>query len=262
MQYLARRLRESGYVVQSPAIPGCGFGTREDPFDTGSWREWTAYVLGQLDAMAQRYEKVHVAGLCIGAVLALRLAIERPAAIGSLSLISTTLYYDGWAMPWYRFLIPLGYYTPLRRRIAWRERSPFGLKNERMREWIERAMASHGNSPAGAAALPLMGIHEAHALIRAVRRDIKRVVAPTLLLHAREDEVASPRSAEFVAQNVGSGEVRKVLFDDSYHMLTLDNDKDAVVDETLAFFERHGAAARRAGGRGEAPVVRVPAVAG
>jgi len=236
MQYLERRLRQAGFRAHNPSIPGCGFGTREDRFDTGTWRQWVAFVSGELDALSRNHERVYVAGLCIGAVLALRLAIERPHQVAGLALVSTTLAYDGWQMPWYRVLAPLAYHTPLRRMIAWPERHPFGLKNDRLREWVVRAMDAQGVSAVGAAYLPLSGVHEAHQLIRAVRKDIARVTAPTLIMHAIEDDVASPRSAEFVALNVGSSQVRTILYQNSYHILTIDNDKQSVADETIGFF--------------------------
>jgi len=252
MQYLERRMREAGFLAHNPSIPGCGFGTREDRFDTGTWRQWVAFVSGELDALSHDHERVYVAGLCIGAVLALRLAIERPQQVAGLALVSTTLAYDGWQMPWYRVLAPLAYHTPLRRMIAWPERPPYGLKNERLREWVVRAMQTHGVSAVGSAYLPLSGIHEAHQLIGAVRRDISRVRAPALIMHAIEDDVASPRSAEFVALNIGSSQVRTILYHNSYHILTIDNDKESVADETIGFFRgAAGAGSTRSGESGE-----------
>ena len=64
---------------------------------------------------------------------------------------------------------------------------------------------------------------------------------PSLVLHAIDDDVASTRSAEFVARNIDAREVRTVLYRESYHILTMDNDRDAVADETIGFFRRHGA---------------------
>jgi len=229
-------MRQAGFHTRNPSIPGCGFGTRVNRFDTGTWRQWLTFLNAQLDSLRADHERVYVAGLCIGAVLALRLAIERPQDVDGLALVSTTLAYDGWQMPWYRILAPLAYHTPLRRIIAWPERHPYGLKNERLRQWVQRAMETHGISDVGAAHLPLSGIHEAHQLIRAVRRDIHRASAPTLIMHAIEDDVASPRSAEFVALNIGSSHVRTILYRNSYHVLTLDNDKHSVAQESIGFF--------------------------
>jgi hypothetical protein len=84
-------------------------------------------------------------------------------------------------------------------------------------------------------------MHQAYRLSGAVRRDIGQVKTASLVLHALDDDVASTRSAEFVARNVGTPEVRTVLYRESYHILTMDNDKDAVADETIGFFRRHGA---------------------
>ena len=65
------------------------------------------------------------------------------------------------------------------------------------------------------------------------------------MLHAIEDDVASPRSAEFVALNVGSSQVRTILYCNSYHILTIDNDKQSVADEAIGFFR--GTADSRSG---------------
>jgi len=238
LQHLARRLRDNGYFVESSPIPGYAFGTRERAYDMGTWREWLNVALERFDALSAAHESVFISGLCIGAVLAMMVALERPGQVSGLSLISTTLAYDGWATPWYRSLVNLGYHTPLRNMISIAEKHPYGLKNERMRDWVARAMASHGDSAAGAARLPLTGIYQAQRMIKTVRQRMSEIHAPALVLHAVEDDVASPKSAEFVASHIGSEEIRTVLFNNSYHMLTLDNDRDAVAEETLGFFAR------------------------
>jgi carboxylesterase len=245
MRSLARCLQQAGFSVHVPAIPGCGFGTRADPFDTGTWEQWVAYASGALETLSQRHDRIYVAGLCIGAVVALRLAIEHPRQISAVSLISTTLHHDGWATPWYCRVARLACHTPLGRRAKLHERFPYGLKNERLRERIARAMHTEGNSAAGAEFLPLSGLHQAYRLSAAVRRDIRQVKTPCLVLHSIDDDVASTRSAEFVARNVDTSEVRTILYRESYHILTMDNDKEAVADETIGFFRRHGAEAKK-----------------
>jgi carboxylesterase len=236
LQYLERRARQAGFAAHTPNIVGLGFAHRKTALDTGSWSQWLDFVSGELDMLGRRHERVYVGGLCIGAVLALRLAIEQPRKVAGLALLSTTLAFDGMRMPWYRVLAPLAYYTPLRRMMAWPERYPFGLKNERLREWVARAVHSQGVSVLGAAVQPLSGIHESQRLIRAVKRDIAAVHAPTLILHAIEDDITSPRNAQFVALNVSSRRVRTILYRDSYHILSMDNEKESVADEMIGFF--------------------------
>jgi carboxylesterase len=245
MQYLAKRLRQAGYATFVPHFKGYGFGGRSDPFATGTWRQWRAQVLDHFDELSRRYRSVSVSGLCIGAVLALDLAAERPGRVTALSLLATTLAYDGWSIPWYYFLAPLAYHTPLRYRYSYRERHPYGVKNESLRKWIAREMSEKTTSIAGASSLPMTAVYEAKRLIRHVRGALSSVTAPALVVHAKEDDVASLKSAEFVLENIGTDDVDFVLLRDSYHIVTLDNEKELVANETIRFFcDRIGKTAR------------------
>jgi carboxylesterase len=236
MQYLAKRLRAAGFATHTPHFEGYGFGGRSDPFATGGWRDWRARVLERFDELARDYRSVSVSGFCIGAVLALDLAAQRPGRIAALSLLATTLFYDGWSLPWYQFLAPLAYYTPLRRLYSYRERHPYGVKNESLRKWIAREMTEKSTSIAGASSLPMTAVYQARKLIRNVKTSLPAVTAPALVVHAREDDVSSVKSAEFVLENIGSDDLDFVLLHDSYHMVTLDNEKDRVASETVRFF--------------------------
>jgi carboxylesterase len=207
-----------------------------------------------------QYRTVSVGGLCIGAVLALSAAAESGEDISGLSLLSTTLYYNGWSIPWYRFMLPLGYYTPFRYIYAYKEREPFGLKNQQLRRWVAREMAHKASSIAGASRLTLPAIHEAEMLIKSVKSKIHLVTTPALIIHAAEDDVSTVRSAEFVADHIGSDRVVKIVLHDSYHMITLDNEREQVADETIKFFDdldgRNGV--RDAGSNGRSVVSSEP----
>jgi carboxylesterase len=51
-----------------------------------------------------------------------------------------------------------------------------------------------------------------------------------------DDDVSTPRSARFVAENIGSKTVESILLHDSYHMLTIDNEREQVATDTIRFF--------------------------
>lgn len=253
LQPLAKRLHKAGYSVRAPYFTGYSHEPGYDAHSVTPWREWQRQVLRELREMKQHYATVSVGGLCMGAVLALSVASEAGEEVDGLILLATTLYYDGWSIPWYRFVLPLGYYTPFRYFYAYREREPFGLKNEALRTWVAREMASKTSSIAGAAKLTLPAIHEGELLIRHVKRNLPKVVAPTLLIHAKEDDVSTLRSADFVSKHIGSSQVRKVVLLDSYHMITLDNERERVADEAIAFLD--GVLRHRAAGSAGAAVV-------
>ena len=249
MRYLARRLHNDGFSVAVPHLSGYGHGGTA----TG-WREWLDNALGTFDRMKREYRTVSVGGLCTGAVLALSLAAERSRDISALSLLSTTLFYDGWSIPWYRFLLPLGYYTSLRHVYSYREREPYGLKNESLRKRIARAVQQESVTEVGATSLPMNHIYQAMRLIRHVKRNLGRIDAPALVVHAIDDDISSVKSADFVAEHIGSREVRKIFLDDSYHIVTMDNERELVVRETRNFIQEHiggatGSPVRAAGRR-------------
>lgn len=236
MQPLAKRLNQSGYTVHMPHIHGYGYEHGDDAHSVTHWEDWRAEVLAEFVELKQKHKSVAVGGLCIGAVLSLSIAAELRDDVAALSLLATTLYYDGWSIPWYRFLLPVGYYTPFRYIYSYREREPFGLKNVQLRKWVAREMSHKDSSMAGAAKLTLPAIHEAELLIKSVKKSLPHVTAPALIIHAVEDDISTPRSAQFVADNIGSKIVESILLHDSYHMLTIDNEREQVADHTLRFF--------------------------
>ena len=230
MRTLANSLRRSGFSVEIPRIHGFGFGAGASDF--GDWHE---QVLIAFDRLKRDHRTVSVGGLCAGALLALSLAAQRPREIAGLSLLSSTLFFDGWSMPWYRFLMPLWFHTPVRHLYEFNEKQPYGIKNPEIRKRVARAMR-RGYSEAGAARISMDHVYQASRLSHHVMCNLHLVTAPALVIHAIDDETASPKNAEFIMQHIGSPTKRKVLLDNSYHMITLDNERDTVAEETGKFF--------------------------
>ncbi len=240
LQPLLKALHRAGFTVDAPHLTGYGYS---DKASIGSWRDWLEEAVARFDTLAAKYSRVAICGLSMGATLALAVAAERKGAVAAIGALSTTLYFDGWNTPWYRFLSPLGYFTPLRHRMLIHETSPFGIKNERLREWIERQVAAGPISTVGASVVSLPALHEAEKLMRYTRSHLPQVVAPTLILHSSEDDIASLKSAFLVQRRVQAQVVSLVLLHDSYHMITLDNERDRVAALTVDFFQTNGYAA-------------------
>jgi len=243
LQYLARGLHKAGYSVHVPVLPGYSYGVDGSgaPARRGRGRaaDWLAVALTVFDDLRAQYDQVAVGGLCIGAVLALSLAQQRAHSVAAVLCFSTTLHYDGWAVPWRRRLLPLAAYIPRAQSLGVPETEPFGVKDERLRAWIAKQMHEQGYSEAGAAIIRVGDLLEASRLMRRVRRQLSDVVAPILIVHAREDESASLRSAFELAERVRSKTIRLVILNDSYHMCTIDREKQSVLEETRAFIETH-----------------------
>jgi carboxylesterase len=241
LQPLAKRLNQAGYTVHVPHIRGYGFEHGDTPRSVTPWQDWHAIAREEFLALKKEYQSVSMGGLCIGAVLSLSVAAEQGDEVAALTLLATTLWYDGWGIPWYRFMRYVGYYTPFRYFYSYREREPFGLKNEQLRKWIARDMSHQDSSIVGASKLNLPALQEAERMIASVKKNLAKVTAPAIIIHAEEDDVSSPRNARFVHENIGSKIKELVMLHNSYHMVTVDNDREQVAKDTIRFF----AAARK-----------------
>src|SRR5690242_2532602 len=99
-------------------------------------------------------------------------------------------------------------------------------------------MRAGDSAAAGLLGIPWPSLAEAYELAGHTRRDLPAVVAPCLILHAQHDDIAHVRNARMTAARV-SGPVDLRTFADSYHILTLDRERQRVIDLTVEFFRRH-----------------------
>ncbi|MGG2041209.1 alpha/beta hydrolase [Burkholderia gladioli] len=189
LRYLARYLQDEGFTICAPVIEGYSAGSAELPME-----RWIEGAVREYDALARATNASRWVGLSIGGALALRLIQERPDA-QALALLSLTLTYNGWAIPWYRFILDLAYYTPLRHRYRYREAEPFGLRNEgaarqdRARHGARRVQRGRPVRDLAAGAAP-----GENRLARLARRQLGEIENDTLVIHSIDDETSSPRN--------------------------------------------------------------------
>ncbi len=229
-------LGDLGCTVRPMRIAGYSFDPALDAQRATRCETWIDAIEREIDALRATHERVMLVGISAGASLALAAAIRCGARVDALVLMSTTLRFDGWAVPRWRFLLPLVLYTPLGRFWKYRERAPYGVKNERVRAWIERELRTRRISSAGSSVIGVGHMREHDRLLRHVRANLARVVCPHVLaLHARQDEVAGVGNLGILARGLGCAVFRSVVLGNSFHMITIDNDRRQVVRETLEF---------------------------
>ena len=54
------------------------------------------------------------------------------------------------------------------------------------------------------------------------------------MIQAREDDLSSLRNAEYLQRHLG-GLVDTLILDDSYHIVTVDRQRDLLIESTVAF---------------------------
>ncbi len=234
VRYLAASLNRSGFTVSAPCLPRYGYSDGQQ--NCGTWQDWIEILRAEYIDLERRYETVCVGGLSMGATLALALASQE-RDITALALLSLTLTYDGWVVPWYRFLFNIAYYTPLRKVYRFNEGEPYGLKNTQLRKRVAQAMSTAAFSDVGPSSLSMEQLFQARQLAKYVEHAAPNAKSDLLVIHAVDDETASPKAAEFAMDRVGSPIKRKILLDNSYHIITMDNEREIVARETALFFQ-------------------------
>ena len=240
MALLGKGLNKAGFTVHGVQLAGhCG---SEDDLLASGWRDWCASVQDAAARMRQNCSHMFVAGLSMGALLALDLAAEQPDWIAGVGVLGATFRYDGWGIPpiaRLSFLLPALKRLGLFGRTSFVERAPYGLRDERIRARISMAMFSQDSSVAGLPGNPWHSLAELHTLAVRTRRRLPRVTAPCLVAHATEDDVASLQyNAGLVMRRV-SGPVELLPLADSYHMITIDRERRLLIERLAEFFTRH-----------------------
>lgn len=234
--FLTHPLRRHGVRLHAPQVGGYGFDTLDE---RASWRDWVAAANRSLDELeAESPEPFVLGGLCTGAMLALAAADERPrASLRGFVLLSPLFAYDGWALPWWYSLRHVAYATGLTRFFAMREREPYGLRNERMRALIRQQIAAGETSLVGPPQVPLRVVRESERLSAHVRTLLPALAHPVQAQHAREDEICRLASVRRVLSGVPTGLLSLHVLENSYHMITADNDRHLVADRLSAFMQ-------------------------
>jgi len=241
MRHLAFALNKDGYGVICPRLANHG-----QPLHILKHTTWEE-LYGPLRALFLRTREtggqVSVAGLSMSALFVLLLAEEFGDRLAGGICLSPTLFFDGWNVPWYNRLLPLASYTPLKYRVYFKESAPYGIKNPRIRAMVHRYYAkarladTDGVSKFGYAYFPVALFHQLRRLVRRVIPLLGRVRAPLLLVHPREDDTASLKNSQLIFDRVSSPVKELVILEDSYHVITADQERDKVAAAMSRFLD-------------------------
>ncbi len=218
---LADGLAAAGYRVEAPRLPG--HDGRPESLETATWAAWSEATGAAFDRLAAWGGPVCVAGLSMGALLALHLAAERGTAVTALALLSTPLQLIGRARLYAWLLGRVGV------RARWRF-IPKGPRDVRQQAAVARLPHT--------AVIPARAYLEFDRLRRIVRRELGRVDRPALIVHAAQDHTAWPGSARLLERRL-AGPVQCLRLPRSYHQVLIDVEGPEVVRAVTAFFRRH-----------------------
>ena len=235
MRFVANGLARAGLTVSCPQLAGHGGST--DDLRSTTWQDWYESAEKGLIELKKSCDMVIVGGLSTGAVLSLLLAANHPDDVHAVALYSPTLWLSGRNVPWYVRLFRLIRFKPIANLVSFPVPSHVGIKDRRIRDFILNSVGGGVTALATPGGTALERLRLANFAVR----QIGRISQPALIIHSREDDYAGLDNAAFLQRNL-AGPVDMAVLNDSYHMVTVDRQRQVVVERTAAFIERISAA--------------------
>lgn len=235
MRPLGEALAARGFPVRAPCL--AGHGTDLASLARTVWADWFASVSDGLARLQAEVPRVAVVGMSLGGLLGLHLAATRPTTVEGLVLCGTPLRLDGTRIR----LLPMLARLPFVARFATipKANGKPDIADPEMR-------AASQSYPA----VPLVALLELLRLQALVWRELPGVTQPALLLHGRHDHSVPVTNLDVLRSRLGSRAIETHVLERSWHVITLDYDRDQVAALTVAFLERLEAQLA-AGGRPE-----------
>jgi carboxylesterase len=210
----AERFAKHGIDTHCVLLPG--HGTQPEDLLHVQWEDWYACVAEAVHNMCRHCDRVFVLGQSLGGTLALRAAAHLP--VDGIITLAAIAYLKDWRLWFLPFLRPF---------LRWRQ-SP---DND-----IARAVSDIDSYDR----LPLHAIEQLLELAGLVRRDLQRITVPALLVQSEEDHVSPPGNLDFLFGRLGSTDKERIRLRNSYHVVSLDNDRQMVMEHSIRFLHRIG----------------------
>jgi carboxylesterase len=216
MEGLATFLRGRGCVVSIPMLPG--HGTHPEDLRNVSYQSWIATSEKTFLELRQHHAVIFVIGLSMGGALALHLASQHQFA-GVVTLAAALK-------------------LPLKQEIASYVFAPFvAVRHKPTGPDVHDAEAKARLRNYDR--YPLAAARELMRMLRKIRAELPKVAMPILAIHSRADHVVPFNNLALLMRRVQSPQREQMVVENSYHVLTVDYDRQMIFERIWEFIQRH-----------------------
>jgi carboxylesterase len=215
VRYWAEGIAADGRTVILPRLPG--HGTTVDDMQKTTAAEWVAEAEMALRGLQERCDTIFVVGLSMGGTITFDLAERFGDRLAGIVTVNASMFSKDPRTK----LVPILGKLPLKVKaigddIA--DKSQHELAYDRV---PTKAAASMLSYQAG------------------VMAKLGQVRVPVLMLASRQDHVVHPENSPYILEHIVSSDKELVWLEKSYHVATLDFDKDLIVERTNRFIKEH-----------------------
>jgi carboxylesterase len=215
MRPVADALVAAGFSVELPRLPG--HGTDVEDMLTTTFDDWSATVEATYDALAARVRSVVVVGLSMGGTLAAWLVARHASDVaGAVFINAAVAPIDPAMLELVDQMIDAG---------------------ETVAPGIGSDIADPDAKEDAYEGTPLAPLKSLAAACLDLQSSLGAITCPVLIMTSPNDHVVEPKASDLLAEAVG-GPVERVTLERSFHVATLDYDKDIVIERTLGFVRR------------------------
>ncbi|MEH7493287.1 alpha/beta hydrolase [Neobacillus niacini] len=208
VSYLGEYLASEGFTVYGVRLKG--HGTRFEDMERCSYHDWIKSIEDGFHFLQQHCTDIFVIGQSMGGTLTLNLA-QKYKTIKGIMLINAAI----------NSIPPMEKYINKHTPRYVEEGEP-DIKAKNVHE-ITYSKA------------PVRSMHQLFALMDETRDKLKRVTCPVLAFRSEEDHVVPPENTNYILSAVQS-EIKEVVpLYNSYHVASMDNDKEIIAEQCSLF---------------------------
>jgi carboxylesterase len=213
MRGLAEAFASAGWAVEMPRLPG--HGTTVQDMLTTSWDDWSAEVEDAYQRLAARVDRVVVAGLSMGGTLSAWVAAEHPEIAGMV-LINAAAEPSPDMRGALQSMVDAG---------------------EQLMDGVGNDVADPDVTESAYTQVPLAPLVSMLDALADLQARLPGITCPALIMTSPQDHVVAPSASDHLASTLG-GPVERLTLERSYHVATIDHDKDLIEREAVAFARR------------------------
>lgn len=211
MRPLGEAYAKAGYTVCGPRLKG--HGTHYEDMEQTTFQDWISSVQEGYQWLKERCDTIFVTGLSMGGTLTLYMAENYPEI---------------------RAIIPINAAVDIPAMAPVRQ-----LEDVRFLDAIGSDIKKTGVTELAYEKTPVASVKQILTFMEQVKADLHKVTCPALIFVSEEDHVVPPDNSQMIYGGISS-EVKELhLMKDSYHVATLDNDQQVIIEKTLQFIEKN-----------------------
>lgn len=208
MMPLAEAYKKVGYTVCLPRL--AGHGTNLDDMAASTYEDWINSIEEGLAKLKETCDTIIMSGLSMGGTLTLYMAAKHPEI---------------------KAIIPINAAVVI----------PYMHEAAHVDNEIIPGSGSdikkQGVPEIGYKDTPVKSILEIRKLMRIVEESLFQIKCPTLIFVSPEDHTVPAFNADLIYTSINSAQKSIIETPNSYHMATLDHDKEFIIEQSLSFVE-------------------------